>query len=113
MNINGIYFVHVYMVHLTKEVDGGLYTKGQYIKSTLVTRKDNSYYAPNVYVDLQTNEEYTYGTSTDTFEGDLYICKKPGLVPLDKLFTFKRQNMSKRRILKKFNDYKNQVKEKE
>ena len=106
MNINGVYFVNIYVVTEAKRMKDGLWSyEGDFVKNTLVVKKDN---ISSIFTDLQTKEEYKF-ESDYCYEGDLYINKSDGLIPLYDMLPIKKQNMSKRKVLKKFNEYKDQV----
>ena len=60
----------------------------------------------STYIDLETGERYNYGVYLHTSKGSLYINR---IFPYTSFIPTKKQDMSKRRILKIYNEYKNEV----
>ncbi len=105
MNINRVYVAIIYIV--TKKEHFGEYLtlssgysySGRGVKKALVYRDKNG-----SYIDLDTKERYSAGTSIYTKVGDLIIDPSNGLIPVASVIGFDRINMSKRKILKKYNE---------
>lgn len=105
MNINRVYVAIIYIV-TKKEHFGEYFTlssgysySGRGVKKALVYRDKNG-----SYIDLDTKERYSAGTSIYTKVGDLIIDPSDGLIPVTSVIGFDRINMSKRKILKKYNE---------
>ena len=105
MNINRVYLANIYLVIGQRLVsdrdsfdnikDNNIYSNLEYIKTALVY-KDNF----GCFIDLKSNE--CYSTYFGIFsEGKLVVNLDDDLIPLSGLFN--KRNMSKRRILKKYN----------
>lgn len=110
MNINRVYISNIYVI-TKKEHLGEYFTLssrysfyGREVKKALVYRDKNG-----VYIDLDTKERYSAGTSICTEVGDLIIDPNDGLIPVAGAIGFDKINMSKRKILKKYNEVKMEV----
>lgn len=106
-NVNSIYLCDIYQVFdviLNKKEDTTTFM-GSFVKKALVYRDDFGY-----FVDLNTGEKYY---SKGKCIGDFYVSLKHNLIPVSSFIDYKKENMSKKKILKKYNEYNNQIKEKE
>ena len=109
MNINNVYIAKIYVKKNENEkADYGkgvilTYGEGVFIKDALVY-EDIESYNPR-YIDLETGKEYVRFDVCDAHMGELYINLQAGLIPYTDLIENNKKNMSKRKILKKYNDY--------
>jgi len=106
MNINGIYLVQIFVKLSEKKVRENLVeSNGKFVKYALVykDKKESTYLFP-VYVDLKTGERYKSFNLTMAGVGEIYISLKEGFIPLIDLIETEKENLSKRKILKMFND---------
>lgn len=79
-----------------------------FVKKTLVYK--DSY---GCYNDLKTKEQYFAGYNDCLLIGKLFVHLENGLIPILSVIDYKKENMSKKKILKKYNEYNYQIKEKE
>jgi hypothetical protein len=108
MNVNRLYVAIIY-VCTKKEIDPKSFCleyglphyvnewKGRFCKPAIVYHvKDNC------YIDIETKEKYKLGLEDECNVGDMYINLKSGLKPLYTVFDveFKKNNMSKKRIIR-------------
>lgn len=96
MNVSRLYVASIYVCHSCK-FDGLYYFKdGKFLKSAVV------YHDGHRYIDLLSGEKYRLGINNSDV-GDMYINLKRELIPIHDYYDldFKKDNMSKRRILKK------------
>lgn len=103
MNINRVYAVVIFVNNQYQiEDDLTIFRKGKYVKITAVYVNDY-----NEYIDLESGEKYEIGLSS-TFLGDMYINLKYGMIPIVEIpdVKFEKNNMSKKRILKKLSNSK-------
>ena len=110
MNINDLYFANISMI-TKKEYrrNGETAYYHETIRQTIVKPTKN-----NRYIDLLTGKKYKVFGALTSYENEIGCLFINGpFIPFSDIISVEKQNMSKRRILKKFNDYKNQVKEKE
>lgn len=114
MNLESIYMCHIYVKireinHGITEENGKRFVNiesvGEAVKHTLVFKKQNT--VLNAYIDLETGEEYTKFDVVDARVGEMFINISEGMIPASKIIEHKRNNMSKRKILKKYNEIKN------
>lgn len=106
MNIDKIYFAQVNIAE--KYINNGNDIDGSFVKYTVVKQVRNDY-QEDVFFDLQTGYKYSHKAGY-VHLGNLYIEK---LVPYTDIIPVKEQNMSRRKVLKKFNEYRNQKNEEE
>lgn len=130
MNVDNVYLCKIYMI---TEID--LFALNKYWPKTIYRYcpKDSLKKIPKIksifikdamvvrissyrYRDLSTGDEYYVGT--DCFrdhEGTLYISTDERPIPFAEKISVEENNMSKRKILKKYHEYQyqNQTKEKE
>lgn len=101
MNVNRLYVAQINIVF--EEIPGSIRgrfreteIKGRFLKYAIVYHDDNGR-----YIDLISGENYKLGIG-DTDLGDMYIYLKKGLMPITEVYDvdFKRNDMSKKRILK-------------
>ena len=104
MNTNKIYLVNVYIKTSSEKISGiELYhEKADFIKKALVY--DRTAMFEPYYVDLATRRKYYIFQLSDAEVGELFINMKQGLIPLENIIEINQKNMSRRRILKKYND---------
>jgi len=103
MNIDNVYYVKIYVKTITKKNENGLYDfVGEFVKNTLVYEKFDD--IGPVYVDLNTGKVYDKFLLCNTCLGELYINIKAGTKPYKNLIDTNRKHMSKRKILKKYNE---------
>ena len=110
VNINGVYLVKIYVKIEEKHIhsanrhplDYSVESIGSYVKDALVYNESTNY--DSRYVDLKTKEVYTNFDLNDTKVGELYINLKAGMIPVKDIINFKKENMSKRKILKKYKE---------
>lgn len=107
MNINNVYVASVWMlvdIEITKSIsllDFEYRTHSVYLKDTLIYYKDGYYYY------LETNKKCKTEVSFLDNSGTQFIMLNKKLIPVVSIIDYKRENMSKRRILKKYNEVKN------
>lgn len=112
MNTGKIYGCKIFLL-IHKKNYGGAYPYRRYVKNALVM-KDSLSYIGAKYIDIQTGEKYYFGAEHEFVNaGALYIAEDYGLVPYNELIGNTCQNMSKRRVLKKYQEYKNKEIDKE
>lgn len=99
MNINRVYECEIWIV-LDRNVDFAR-TKREY-KCTFLTKTLVYVSDSNCYYDLSTNMSY-YTDYKLCYKGDIYI-KLDTLVPISTLIDAKRDNIPKRKILKKYKE---------
>ena len=110
MNVNDIYICVVCKkTALGYNKDGTVVGEGFPVKVSLVIKNNNDLYP---YTDIKTKEDYSYGVLGIPV-GKLYIDNNYPLVPYKKFIAVEKENISKRKVLKKFNKYESQIKEKE
>ena len=103
MNVNGIYIAVINVAYNIEMVDCDCFKlQGDFVKLALV--KPIGGFDSN-YKDLATGETYHFG-NVGTHRGDLYILK---IVPYADVISTKKQDMSKRKILRRYNECKNEV----
>lgn len=106
MNVNRLYVALIYVCTSSeldpKSLKYGLryYAeewKGKFCKPAIVYHSED-----NCYIDLITKEKYKLGLGDVCNVGEMYINLKAGLKPLYKVVDvdFKKDNMSKRRIIR-------------
>ena len=108
MDINGVYLVKVYVKTDEKFIpnisghpfDYRIESAGTYLKDAL-GYNDSSEYVPR-FIDLKTKEVYGEFSLSNVKIGQLYINLKEGITPVKNIINFKKENMSKRKILKKY-----------
>ena len=111
MITEGIYDCKIFLkTHEIIENDGLIHCYGRYVKDAIVQASGIS----SSFIDIQTGERYYIGATNKFVKvGNLYIQKDYGLVPFNKLIGNTRENMTKRKVLKKYKEYKSQEKDKE
>ena len=105
-NVNSIYLCNIYQVFdviLNRKEDTTTFI-GSFVKKALVYR------TAGYFVDLNTGEKYY---SKGKRIGDFYVSLKHNLIPVSSFIDYKKENMSKKKILKKYNEYNDKIKEKE
>lgn len=109
MDVNNIYLVDLFMKVSEKYISDNKSELGYkivhnclFIKKTLACKMivDDDF----VYVDLESNETYRVSSKENSELGKLYIDTKSKIIPLSKIIDVKKDNMTKRRILKKFRE---------
>ena len=99
MNINSVYLCEIYRI--TEYNDLPEKSKGVFLKKALVYRGEFG-----TWYDLSTDDYYTMGPpEEDRFS--LYINKYGPMICLGDIIESKRDNMSKRKILKMYKEVKN------
>ena len=100
MNINGVYFAKIYIIKKSILLEDGIRdVESGFVKNTLVTCDGYS-----SYIDLETNEKYSYG-SVSAAVGEMYISSDFDLIPYSYMISTKKQNMGKKKILKRYRKY--------
>ena len=107
MNLNKVYLCEIYQLVDIVYNDKNSSNNNKFlrvIRDTMFIKKTLVYYSElkREYIDLITKEKYKYGYGACVI-GDYYINSKKGLTPLSSLINCKRKNMTKKRILKKYN----------
>ena len=107
MNVNGVYVAAIYVL---QHIEVTNYNTATDITDYMYESKFVKF-APvmlmgSTYIDLETGERYNYGVYLHTSKGSLYINR---IFPYTSFIPTKKQDMSKRRILKIYNEYKNEV----
>lgn len=113
MNVNNVYLCKICMItEMNYDIKrDSLEVFGSFVKDTIVVPVGKC-----LYRDLLTGEKYYVGTSFFRDDiGTFYIYRKERLIPFTEIIPVEKNNMSKRKILKKYNEYQyqNQTKEKE
>ena len=104
MNINNVYVAKIFVKTVEDLNENYLQDhKGDFVKNALVYEHLDSFRP--CYIDLESGKKYTTFKLIDAHTGELYINIKAGLIPYTSLIENNKKNMSKRKILKKFNDY--------
>lgn len=75
--------------------------KGKFVKKALVHVARDSYSI--VYVDLKTGEKYKKFDVCDAKIGEMYVNLDKGMKSVSEIIEYRRNNISKRKILKKYN----------
>lgn len=101
MNVNGVYKCHVYVKNGEHETNDKTYDYGIFVKETLVISGSSK----NYYIDLKTGETYRFCDVSKASIGEMYINGEFGLVPYNDVIYCKKENMSKRKILRKYNKH--------
>lgn len=111
MNTGNIYECKIYQkTDEFKRSDGKLISTGVYVKDAIVQPSKYS----SRYTDVQTGEEYYVGLKSCFVKvGSLYISSEHRIIPFNTLTENTRQNMPKRKVLKKYQEYKKQNRDKE
>ena len=78
--------------------------EGVFVKYALVYEKYSYNISDCGYVDLETGRCYKSFYLNDARVGEQYISLRDGLIPYTSLIETNKKNMTKRRILKRFND---------
>jgi len=94
MNINGVYLADICKVIGINEDES---YRGRPIKKALVYYNRNSH----KWIDLETKEQYPYGMRS--YE-ELFI-REETLVPITSVIETKKDNMSKRKIIKMYKEH--------
>ena len=107
MNIDQVYFCHIYLktskeLKYDSPIKKPTHTYTIPIKKTLVIK--NKIF-PREYNDLFTGEIYRDTPEENIHIGELFIEKTHGLIPYKKIIKVKKDNLSKRRILLKYKRY--------
>lgn len=104
MNINNVYIASIWMLVDSRLIGdfitGSFKMSIRYVKTTAVYQKDGNWY------DLKTKKKYydnVYGLEPI---GTQFIDFKRGLIPLNDKVEYKRENMTRRKILKKYDEVK-------
>ena len=108
MNINNVYVAKI-CVRMNED-DASDYTEGMifvyrqsaFVKDALVY-EDLESITPR-YIDLETGKEYIKFNVCNAHIGELYIKMDDGLIPYSSLIETNKKNMSKRKILKNYNN---------
>ena len=105
MNVNGVYIAVIYVLQNIKYLDETDYRVdyeycGKFVKFAPVMLEGST------YVDLETYETYSYGVRAYASKGSLYIHR---IFPYTDFISTKKQDMSKKRILKKYNEHRSEV----
>ena len=106
-NVNSIYLCNIYQVFdviLNRKEDTTTFM-GNFFQKALVYRTGFCF-----FVDLNSGEKYY---SKGKRIGDFYVSLKHNLIPVSSFIDYNKENMSKKKILKKYNEYNYQIKEKE
>ncbi len=109
MNINNVYECSIFQViDRNYTYDSSLpgyfcYVeyKSKFVKKVLVYKDEY-----NNFIDLETKERYRIGCDYCSI-GDFFINVKKGMIPVCSVIDYKRKNMTKRRILKKYKELEN------
>ena len=98
MNINNVYEAEIWRVCDIKLSYGfESKVKTEFVRKTLFYKDNNGY-----YVDIITKKIYVFGQKYD-FIDDLFI-KPETMIPISELIDARRDNMTKRKILKKYKE---------
>lgn len=105
MNINNVYLANIYVKTTEKPIPDSdmCLCNADFVKEALVYNKTSMYGI--CYVDLETKRKYKTFQLGDAVVGEMFICLEQGVTPLESIIEVNKKNMSKRKILKKFNDY--------
>ena len=98
MNINDVYLCEVCLM-LSRNHSNGRF-EYESVGKELVCKIDGG-----IYIDLNTGEFYSFGPSR-AFPGNKFIDMKNELIPITEIINFRFKNVSKNRILKKYDKYK-------
>lgn len=114
MNVDRVYVAKIYMK--TKEVwnlkKKVLQKEGLFVKNALVYYVPEKSFKQLKYIDLSTKDKYFHTSLSDSIkDGELYLEISCGLTPYRKMIKTDKNKMSKRKILKKFNEYIKEIKE--
>ena len=113
VDINKVYIAEIWVVKNIYSVSGmrSVYDfEVQFVKTAiveLINKKD--YPGSNIYVNLLTGEKYYYDAAK-CCTGDFFINK---LTPYTNVISVEKYKMSKKKVLQKYNECKNKVKDKE
>ena len=103
MNINNVYIAKIYVKTVEKfNRDFSVRSEGEFVKDTLVYEKLDTILP--CYIDLESGKKYRNFDLNDTDIGELYINIKAGLIPYTSMIENNKKNMSKRKILKNYNN---------
>ena len=104
MNVNNVYIASIWMLVDSRLIGnfmtGSFKMNIRYVKTTVVYQKDGNWY------DLKTKKEYDTNVYGLELIGTQFINFKCGLIPLSNIIEYKRENMTRRKILKKYNETK-------
>lgn len=100
MNINSVYECSIYQIVNYDIEKGYINYKFKFVKKAIVYKNKN-----NSFTDLGTKEKYKFGYGA-CFIGDFFICAEDGMIPLAQVIEHKRKNMTRKKILKKYDEVK-------
>lgn len=104
MNINNVYIASIWMLVDSRLIGnfmtGSFKMRVQYVKKTAVYNKNGDWY------DLATKKKYNDNVYGLEPIGTEFIDFTRGLIPLNNKVEYKRENMTRRKILKKYNEVK-------
>ena len=105
MNINNIYIASIRIL-VDSRLIGDIWTgeikmEYQYVKTTAIYVKNNKWY------DLETKKEYNKAVYGLEDIGTQFIDFKRVLIPLSDVIDYQRQNMMRKKILKKYKELEN------
>ena len=95
MNVHRLYIASIYICYISKLDGYDFFKEGKFLKNAIVYHDDEK------YIDLLSGEKYKIGLD-NSYVGQMYVNLKRGLIPIFDYYDleFKKDNMSKRRILK-------------
>ena len=96
MYTNEVYLCHIYVKDKNEETN-------HFVKKALVIREHIG-----IYRDINTGEVYEHSNTENARKGKPYINISYGLLSISTVFNTNRRNMSKKKVLKKFNEINNQ-----
>lgn len=103
-NINNVYIASVWMLVDTKVTNSRSFFDFDTILTSRYVKKTLIYYKNQQYYDLITGNKMKTSVTFLDIDGTQFVNLKDNLIPLTDVVDYKRQNMSKRKIIKKYNE---------